>query len=270
MSTKENGVSPAPQKEDEKARPLHKLFVSGRSSVRATGCGAASASGARCLGEGDLCPAVAIHTSHLSLRLPPTSRLSKRGIDSGRVAVSLAESTVFRKFAKPVTIPAKLWLTLKFVQGLGGMGKGGEGGDDADDGSGSSGRKSAKSAGGKRRRQLQQPPADAGATPGRGRAGAERRADTIVTERERGWWERGPAPTGGRGIRSAASSSSKAGWGLGRSGRRRKAICPPGTRGGGPPGCFVPTTAPGRCFVPALPASSLPRRRGGSIEARLG
>ncbi|CAM9864977.1 unnamed protein product, partial [Ascophyllum nodosum] len=40
----------------------------------------------------------------------------KRGIDSGRMAVSLAESTFFRKLAKPVTIPAKLWLTWKFVQ----------------------------------------------------------------------------------------------------------------------------------------------------------
>eukprot|EP00752_Nemacystus_decipiens_P012591 g11151.t1 len=188
--------------------------------------------------------------------------LSKRGIDSGRVAVSLAESTVFRKFAKPVTIPAKLWLTLKFVQGIGGMGKG-EGGEDDDLDGSTSGRKGAKNPGGKRRRtQQQQQRGDAEENSGRGRAGD----DAIATGRDRGWWERGPAARGGgRGGRSAAASGSTAGWGLGRSGRRRKAICPPGRMGGGAPGCFVATTPPGRCcFVPALPASSsLPRRRGG-------
>ncbi|CBJ27955.1 conserved unknown protein [Ectocarpus siliculosus] len=42
--------------------------------------------------------------------------LNKRGIDSGRMAISLAESTLFRKLAKPVTIPGKLWLTLKLSQ----------------------------------------------------------------------------------------------------------------------------------------------------------
>ncbi|CAM9987190.1 unnamed protein product [Ectocarpus sp. 8 AP-2014] len=42
--------------------------------------------------------------------------LNKRGIDSGRMAISLAESTLFRKLAKPVTIPGKLWLKFKLSQ----------------------------------------------------------------------------------------------------------------------------------------------------------
>ncbi|CAM9218414.1 unnamed protein product [Sphacelaria rigidula] len=42
--------------------------------------------------------------------------MEKRGIDSGRVAVSFAESTLFRKLAKPVTIPGKFWLTFKVIE----------------------------------------------------------------------------------------------------------------------------------------------------------
>ncbi|CAM9887813.1 unnamed protein product, partial [Discosporangium mesarthrocarpum] len=37
--------------------------------------------------------------------------LGGRGIDTGRLAVSLGESTLFRKLTKPITIPGKLWLT---------------------------------------------------------------------------------------------------------------------------------------------------------------
>ncbi|CAM9812219.1 unnamed protein product, partial [Hapterophycus canaliculatus] len=113
--------------------------------------------------------------------------LSKRGIDSGRVVLSLAESTLFRKLAKPVTIPAKLWLTLKFVQRTGG-------GNNNDD------RGEKGELGGK------------GATGGGG--------------------------TRGRRAPEAAAAGMGSGWGGGRSKRRRKAICPPGSRGGAP-GCFV-------------------------------
>ncbi|CAM9873144.1 unnamed protein product, partial [Ectocarpus fasciculatus] len=109
--------------------------------------------------------------------------LNKRGIDSGRVAISLAESTLFRKLAKPVTIPGKLWLTLKLSQTFLVNG-------DHDNGTEST----------KRRRE--QKPLGKEASSGTG-----------------GWgWRRK-----GRG-----------------SGKRRKAICPPGSRGGGKaPGCFV-------------------------------
>ncbi|CAM9319676.1 unnamed protein product [Choristocarpus tenellus] len=46
------------------------------------------------------------------------SWLANQGIDTGRLAVSLAESSLFRKLAKPITIPAKLWLTILAVQAM--------------------------------------------------------------------------------------------------------------------------------------------------------
>ncbi|CAB1104925.1 unnamed protein product [Ectocarpus sp. CCAP 1310/34] len=98
------------------------------------------------------------------------------------MAISLAESTLFRKLAKPVTIPGKLWLTLKLSQTF-------LVGDDRDNGNESTNRVTRR---------------------------------PLVKE----------------------ASSGTGGWGWlrkgRRSGKRRKAICPPGRRGGGrTPGCFV-------------------------------
>ncbi|CAN0544928.1 unnamed protein product [Ectocarpus sp. 12 AP-2014] len=46
--------------------------------------------------------------------LPMIVRLKKSGIDSDRVAISIAELTLFRKLAKPVTITEKpVWLKFK-------------------------------------------------------------------------------------------------------------------------------------------------------------
>jgi hypothetical protein len=41
-----------------------------------------------------------------------------RGYDTKRLTTSFAESTVFRKSIKPVSIPAKLWITFKLMQKL--------------------------------------------------------------------------------------------------------------------------------------------------------
>jgi hypothetical protein len=41
-----------------------------------------------------------------------------RGCDTKRLTTSFAESTVFRKSIKPVSIPAKLWITFKLMQKL--------------------------------------------------------------------------------------------------------------------------------------------------------
>ncbi|CAM9409476.1 unnamed protein product [Ectocarpus sp. 13 AM-2016] len=122
--------------------------------------------------------------------------LNKRGIDSGRMAISLAESTLFRKLAKPVTIPGKLWLTLKLSQTF-------LVGDDRDNGNEST------------------------------NMGTRR---PLVKE----------------------ASSETGGWGWlrkgRRSGKRRKAICPPGRRGvGRAPGCFV--ALPQAAYGPSLRSS---------------
>ncbi|CAN0005600.1 unnamed protein product [Scytosiphon promiscuus] len=154
--------------------------------------------------------------------------LSKRGIDSGRVVFSLAESTLFRKLAKPVTIPAKLWLTLNFVQRTGGRRV--VDGDREEDRSSRKGENGEGIARGRR--------APAAATAGelsKGEKGASGGGDTIVTEREGGAEAKRPSSKAGGGL----------GWGGGRAKRRRKAICPPGSRGG----------APG-CFVAAIPAAA--------------
>lgn len=137
--------------------------------------------------------------------LVPYNRLSKRGIDSGRMAVSLAESTCFRKLAKPVTIPAKLWLTFKFVQ-VANLNKS-EGDNDVSQGRSTSRDKTADEEGKRRKRSRTTPSA-------------------VAAEREPG---RGSAKVGGGR------------WGQGR-GSKRKAICPPGGRRG-ESGCFVPASS---------------------------
>lgn len=169
----------------------------------------------------------------------------------------MAESTVFRKLAKPVTIPAKLWLTLKFVQGLDGMGKA-EGGRPRDDAKART-RDSATAAADVKK--------DAEPSRGRRARGAE---SAAVAGQARAWWARGPAKEGGGGSRGVSPdpSGAKGGWGwrgVGRSGRKKKAICPPVRRGGGrAPGCFLAAT-PAGCLAPADF-----RPRGGVRKARLG
>lgn len=142
--------------------------------------------------------------------------------------LSLAESTLFRKLAKPVTIPAKLWLTLNFVQRVGGRKNDNLDGNGATIDGDTKGRRT--------------PKATAASKLAKGEKGASG-ADMIVVERE--------------GAGGKQSSSNAGGWGGGRSKRRRKAICPPGTRGG-TPGCFVsafPAAAAATARVSPLLAS---------------
>ncbi|CAM9389062.1 unnamed protein product, partial [Pylaiella littoralis] len=133
--------------------------------------------------------------------------LSKRGIDSVRVAVSLAESTVFRKVAKPVTIPAKLWLTLKCVQGLGTQVDDGDGMDGGTAGGGGRGKRA------KRRRSAQAE--EAGGNTGEMTKGA--RGDGRENARAGSGGPARSAEGAARGgfFPSSSSSSNTRGWGLG-------------------------------------------------------
>lgn len=176
-------------------------------------------------------------------------RFSKRGIDTGRMVVALAESTVFRKLAKPITIPAKLWLTWKFVQVVNGDDATDADADADADGAvgnrGSGGGNSAERGEGRGKGKgtvLRSSGGGGGVRKDRGRK------TTVVTDREReSPW--GSSPEGRR------AGGGGGGWGWGRrTGRKRAAICPPGEGGG--PGCFVPPLPVGGVvtgwFVPPL------------------
>lgn len=131
--------------------------------------------------------------------------------------MSLAESTVFRKLAKPVTIPAKLWLTWKFVQVV-------NLGHEDDNATANKDKRTSGSKNGRR------------GTDGGGVAGRTA-ATTVVTDRKAGRGKAEP-PRGRGGVNSASRGGG--GWGKRQGGKRRKAaICPPG--GGRGRGCFIPT-----------------------------
>lgn len=139
----------------------------------------------------------------LSLFLP-TRRFSKRGIDTGRMAVSLAETTIIRRLAKPVTIPAKLWLTFKFVRMVnlhGGEESARKGDNDT-----------------KASRKWM-----------RSRENGKNAESLVATDEASRGGRRDGSPMGG-GVRSR-------GWWK-RSAGKRRAICPPGRSRG--QGCFVP------------------------------
>lgn len=169
---------------------------------------------------------------------PPTppsknNRFAKRGIDSGKVAVSLAESTVFRKLAKPVTIPAKLWLTWKFVQAT-------------DMRQNISSSPSPSSSPSSSPLDDQQKPENEGNGPwGRLRLLTRRNSDEpggTQASNRRGVGVGGlpqrakGARAQGLGLGAGAGARTRAGERGGR--RRRKAVCSP-FGGGGGPGCFV-------------------------------
>eukprot|EP00611_Tribonema_gayanum_P021935 TRINITY_DN4323_c0_g1_i2.p1 TRINITY_DN4323_c0_g1~~TRINITY_DN4323_c0_g1_i2.p1 ORF type:complete len:132 (+),score=18.51 TRINITY_DN4323_c0_g1_i2:1021-1416(+) len=54
--------------------------------------------------------------SKQALRTVALHRLSSQGWDTARLTTALAESTIFRKSIKPITIPGKLWATWKIME----------------------------------------------------------------------------------------------------------------------------------------------------------
>ena len=159
------------------------------------------------------------------------------------MAVSLAESTFFRKLAKPVTIPAKLWLTWKFVQVVNV-----HGGEQQDDDRAAAA--TATAAG---------PPSAAGDMHDRRRPHKKEKGDVRIKEQRRGrrqdkgaltdpavadgvdepWWGRVRGMLEGSPSRGALRAGG-GGWGGSRGGnRRRKSVCPPWRGAGGGPGCFA-------------------------------
>lgn len=152
------------------------------------------------------------------------------------MAVSLAESTVLRKLAKPVTIPGKLWLTWKFVQAVN-MGKNqsaAESGDEtyASESADEAQKQPYKGRWGRRLRNSTGATADhaAGAGESSGKAGVRRGAADAEKD--------GQSRSGGK-KRSTGERGKGLGWRLGKGGggKRRKAACSPFGEGG--PGCFV-------------------------------
>lgn len=131
------------------------------------------------------------------------------------MAVSLAESTVFRKLAKPATIPAKLWLTFKFVQATNDLDEerqeAGGGGNNDEGNNASSPNRSGR--GGGRDEKVQR-----GGKP----------ATVVDASRE----PQQRSLMGGGGVRSE-------GWGKNNGKKRKAKICPPGRSRG--QGCFVPS-----------------------------
>ncbi|KAG5181504.1 hypothetical protein JKP88DRAFT_349226 [Tribonema minus] len=49
-------------------------------------------------------------------KIAASPRLSSQGWDTARLTTALAESTIFRKSIKPITIPGKLWATWKIME----------------------------------------------------------------------------------------------------------------------------------------------------------